>query len=77
VNWLSLALAVASLLQWIAGRLDKAEQEKLSGAVLALAFIKEADNAIAKAKAARAAVVRDAATDGLQDTGKPDPFRRD
>jgi hypothetical protein len=77
VNWLSLALAVASLLQWIAGRLDKAEQEKLSGAVMALAFIKEADNAIAKAKAARAAAERDASTDGLRSTDKPDPFRRD
>jgi hypothetical protein len=73
VNWLSLGLAVASLLQWVAGRLDKAEREKLSGAVLALAFIKEADDAIDKAKSARAAAVRDAATDGLH----PDPFRRD
>lgn len=78
MNWLSLALAVASLLQWLTGRLDEAERKKLRGAVLALAFLKEADDAIDKANEARDAAVRDANSDGLHPIGKPDdPFRRD
>lgn len=72
---LNLALAIAQLLQWLAGRLTEAEQTKLRGAVFALAFLRKADAQIKDAKAARdAAAVRDADADGLRNS---DGFRRD
>jgi len=77
MNWLSLALAVASLLQWVAGRLTEADQHKLRGAVLALAFLRKADDAIKKADAARAAVRAGRDTDGLRDIRESDGFRWD
>lgn len=64
---LNLALAIASLLQWLAGRLSDAEQTKLRGAVFTLAFMRKADEAIKDAKAARDdAAIRDADSDGLR-----------
>lgn len=75
MNWAALVPFVVWLVQWIAGRIDEAERSKLASAVLALSFIREANDAIAKAKAARAAAAaRDADPDGLR---KSDGFRRD
>ena len=75
---LNLALAIASLLQWLAGRLSDAEQNRLREAVFALAFIRKADDAIKTADAARAASRRERDTDGLRDIRDADDgFRRD
>ena len=74
MNWAALIPFAIWLVQWIAGRVDAAERRKMSDALLALQFLREAEHDIANANAARAASERDAATGGLRDS---DGYRRD
>lgn len=74
--WGSLALGIVQLLNWVTQYLDEQTRQKVVGALINAENLKLDEDAIKKAREARAGVERDLAADPGR-VRAPDEFQRD